>query len=105
MGRILRILLIVAAVFVGLRILRRLALQGRGPARPRGPGRPRRSSPYEILEIPEGANQDEIRAAWQRLSMEYHPDRVAHMGRDLRDLAEKRIKAINEAYEQLRRQA
>jgi DnaJ-class molecular chaperone len=32
---------------------------------------------------------------------EYHPDKVAHLGADIRALAERKAKEINEAYQTL----
>ncbi len=53
--------------------------------------------------MPPGATADEIRSAYQRLVRENHPDRVADMSPEIRDLAERRTKEINRAYEQLKR--
>jgi DnaJ like chaperone protein len=35
--------------------------------------------------------------------MQYHPDRVAHLGPKLREVAEHEMKEINEAYDFFRR--
>jgi molecular chaperone DnaJ len=50
---------------------------------------------YEILGISKGATQDEIKRAFRRLAMQYHPDR--NKAAD----AEQKFKEINEAYEVL----
>ncbi len=50
---------------------------------------------YEILGIARNANADEIKRAFRRLAMQYHPDRNSEAG------AETRFKEINEAYEVL----
>jgi molecular chaperone DnaJ len=47
---------------------------------------------YEILGIPRGASQDEIKNAFRRLARQYHPDVSKE------DNAEERFKEINEAY-------
>lgn len=60
-------------------------------------------SPFELLEIAEGATRGEIDAAYKKRAAEYHPDRVASLGRDLRELAERRMIEINVAYAQLTR--
>jgi hypothetical protein len=56
---------------------------------------------YAILGVPHGASCSEIKAAYRQRSHEYHPDKVAHLGPDLRSLAESKMKQINEAYEAL----
>jgi preprotein translocase subunit Sec63 len=61
--------------------------------------------PYEVLGVTRDATLDEIRAAYQTKVQQYHPDKVASMGPELRDVAERRTKEINAAYEQLKRRA
>jgi molecular chaperone DnaJ len=50
---------------------------------------------YEILGIPKSATPDEIKRAFRRLAMQYHPDR--NKAAD----AEAKFKEVNEAYEVL----
>src|SRR5690606_33822711 len=50
---------------------------------------------YEVLGVSRDATQDEIKRAFRRLAMEYHPDRNPDPG------AEEKFKEINEAYEVL----
>ena len=59
-------------------------------------------SPYEVLGINRKASSEEIRAAYRRLVQQYHPDRVGNLAPEFRDLAEKRMKEINEAYGHLK---
>lgn len=55
--------------------------------------------PYEILGVPKGASQSEIKAAYRKLAKQYHPDK--YVGNPLADLASEKFKEINEAYETL----
>jgi molecular chaperone DnaJ len=48
---------------------------------------------YDTLDVPRNATQDDIKRAFRRLAMQYHPDRNSEDG------AEARFKEINEAYE------
>lgn len=48
--------------------------------------------PYQILNIPPAATQEEIRKAFRKLAMAYHPDKNAD------PLAAKRFAGIQEAY-------
>ena len=51
---------------------------------------------YEILNIPETATREEIRAAYRDLARRWHPDRF--MAGPERDWANERMAAINAAY-------
>ena len=54
---------------------------------------------YAVLEISESATDDEVRAAYKRMVVKHHPDRVASLGDDVRVAAEKKMREINEAKE------
>jgi len=65
------------------------------------PQRQTKPSAYEILDVEPGADQETIRRAYQKKIQEYHPDRLHTAADELQKLAEKRMKEINRAYEQL----
>ena len=65
-----------------------------------GHGEP--GDPWEVLGVSRGAGPEEIRAAYQRAVKQYHPDRAAHLGPELRRLAHEKFVRIQEAYEKLR---
>ena len=64
-------------------------------------GADKEKSPHEILGLSPSATQEEIRAAYIDLAKQYHPDKVAHLGKELQVLAEKRFKEIQQAYAKL----
>jgi molecular chaperone DnaJ len=49
---------------------------------------------YEVLGIPRNASQDEIKRAFRKLAMQYHPDRNPND-----KVAEEKFKEVSEAYE------
>lgn len=63
------------------------------------------SSYYELLGVPSGADQEQIRKAFRQRVRACHPDRVASLDEDLRKLAEEKMIGLNEAYSVLRNPA
>ena len=59
-------------------------------------------SALSILRLARSATLDDLKRAYRDRVRDYHPDRVAHLGSELRDLAEEKTKEINAAYEYLR---
>jgi DnaJ-domain-containing protein 1 len=60
--------------------------------------------PYAVLGIPSGASDEELEQAYRRRMSEYHPDRVANAAREIRDMADRRAREINQAYDRIKRQ-
>ena len=60
---------------------------------------------YDILGVAKGASDVEIKKAYRKLAMKWHPDHNLHLPAAERDEGEERFKAINDAYGRLRRQA
>lgn len=54
---------------------------------------------YEVLDVPQRASQAEIKAAYRKKAMQWHPDR--HEGKASRGEAEEKMRAINTAFEVL----
>jgi DnaJ-domain-containing protein 1 len=54
---------------------------------------------YSILDIPQNATIEQIKAAYRVKLKEYHPDKVAHLGEELKQLATKKTLQINAAYD------
>lgn len=59
---------------------------------------------YKILEIENSAGEEEIKKAYRRMAMRYHPDKVHHLGPEYQKDAQEMFKKINEAYEQIKRE-
>ncbi len=98
------------------RYLRRIKKQRTGPVPPFGSQQgefshdhPNETSaassktPYDILNVPPTASQEEIRAAYRQLAGQYHPDKVSHLGEEFQKLADQRFKEIQAAYDTLKK--
>jgi DnaJ-domain-containing protein 1 len=71
-----------------------------GERRTSGPDQPQRERHWsEVLDVPTAAHIDEIKAAYRRKMAQYHPDKVASLGPELREVADKLTKEINAAYD------
>lgn len=62
------------------------------------------NSAYKILGIDHTASVAEIKKAYRKKAVEHHPDKVEHLGEDIRKGAEEKFRQINEAYEQLKKE-
>ena len=56
---------------------------------------------YKVLEVSPNATDQELRAAYRRLALKHHPDRVATLGEDVRKAAEEKFQEINNAKERI----
>lgn len=56
-------------------------------------------SNYRILGISPSATDDEVKKAYRKMAIKYHPDKVATLGEDVQKAAEEKFKTISQAYE------
>ena len=59
------------------------------------------SDPYKVLGVSQYASDDEIKKAYRELAKKYHPD--SYQDSPLKDLANEKMKEINEAYDEIQR--
>jgi DnaJ like chaperone protein len=57
---------------------------------------------YTALEIEPTATDEEVKKAYRRMAMKYHPDKVANAGESIRQQANDKFRSINEAYEHIK---
>lgn len=61
-------------------------------------------SAYKILEITPDASNDEIKKAYRKMAVKYHPDKVSHLGEDVQNAAKVKFQKVSEAYEQIKKE-
>jgi DnaJ like chaperone protein len=65
---------------------------------------PETDSSYKILEIEHSATDEDVKKAYRRMAMKYHPDKVSHLGEEFRKTADEKFKKVNEAYEKIKKE-
>lgn len=61
-------------------------------------------SAYKILEIESTASNDEVKKAYREMAKKYHPDKVSHLGEDVKLTAEAKFTSLNAAYEAIKQE-
>lgn len=59
---------------------------------------------YQVLEITVDATDDEVKKAYRKMAMKYHPDRVGALGEEVAKSAAEKFRKVHEAYEQIKKQ-
>ena len=54
---------------------------------------------YEVLGVDKGASEGDIKKAYRKAAMKYHPDKFANASDAEKKDAEEKFKEINEAYQ------
>lgn len=98
---------LVADPIIAEAIIETLALRARRQTTSRTRRRPapqaqtEAANPYEVLGVKVGASEEEITAAYRKLVLMYHPDKVASLAPEYQEIAERKMKEINAAYQAL----
>ncbi len=61
-------------------------------------------SAYKILEIDKTAIDEEVKKAYRRVAVKYHPDKVSYLGEEFKKTANEKFQKVNEAYERIKKE-
>jgi DnaJ like chaperone protein len=61
-------------------------------------------SAYKILEIEQSASDEEVKKAYRRMAMKFHPDKVSYLGEDFQKDAKEKFQKISKAYEEIKKE-
>ena len=56
---------------------------------------------YKILGLTRDASDAEVKKAYRKMAVKYHPDKLIGVSEDIKNLAEEKFLAVKEAYEQI----
>jgi len=65
---------------------------------------PETDSSYKILEIERSATNEEVKKAYRKMAMKYHPDKVGNLGEEFRKVADEKFKKVKEAYDRIKKE-
>ncbi|MDP4207759.1 MAG: TerB family tellurite resistance protein [Bacteroidota bacterium] len=59
---------------------------------------------YKILEIDSTASNEDVKKAYRKMAVKYHPDKVAYLGEDVKNAANEKFQKLNSAYEKIKKE-
>jgi len=62
------------------------------------------SNAYSVLEITKTASDDEVKKAYRKMAVKYHPDKVIHLGEEFRLAAKEKFIKVKDAYELIKKE-
>ncbi len=61
-------------------------------------------SSYRILGLEKSATDDEVKKAYRKMAVKYHPDKVSYLGEDVQKAAKEKFQKVSEAFDQIKKE-
>ncbi len=62
------------------------------------------NSAYKVLDVDVYASVEDIKKAFRRMAIKYHPDKVSHLGEDFQFSAKNKFQKLIDAYEKIKKE-
>nr|WP_320120102.1 TerB family tellurite resistance protein [uncultured Marinifilum sp.] len=59
---------------------------------------------YKILGLNKDVSNDEVKKAYKKMAVKYHPDKVSYLGEDVQKAAKEKFQKVSEAFEQIKKE-
>ena len=60
-------------------------------------------SAYKVLGINSNSTNLEIKKAYRRMANKFHPDKIAHLGEEYKNIAQEKFKSVSDAYHKIKK--
>ncbi len=61
-------------------------------------------SSYKILGLTREATIDEVKKAYRKMAVKYHPDKVSYLGEDVQEAAKEKFQKLSDAFEKIKKE-
>jgi DnaJ like chaperone protein len=61
------------------------------------------SNAYKILEIDINASDEDVKKAYRKMAVKFHPDKVSHLGEQYQTAAKEKFQKVQQAYEDIKK--
>jgi DnaJ like chaperone protein len=58
---------------------------------------------YKILEVTPEVSDEELKKAYRKMAVKFHPDKVSHLGEDVQQSAKEKFQRVAQAYENIKK--
>ena len=59
---------------------------------------------YKILDVDPKATDAELKKAYRKMAVKYHPDKLGHLGDDFKKASKEKFLKVKEAYETIKKE-